>query len=308
MDEELLKILERIASALEKISDCLNKNHPIEGVNNKEDIGITQESISDDKIKAEFEEIKERQNLIKDYLLSRGITIKHIPVEDEADEVLNRISIFIGNRYNLIRPFLEQIKYKMNSGGTIRMDLKNNTQEEVSSICQLAADLHKIAFLEEYTYLKSPKYLLFAKPNRIPKVLNFFSGKWLERFILSQVVSLIKQVDPNIKFSYISNPQVKLPNGDDFEFDVFFEIEGDIFWFEAKTGDYQRYVEKYSKISRILNLGKNHSFMILTDITDEGADALKSLFGMNVVKIEHFSEEFLRLIKYSNPDNQMMIT
>lgn len=304
MDEELLKILERIASALEKISNCLYKEPLLERMSNKEAIDISKESITEGEVKIEGEEIKEklqRQYLIIDYLSSRKVTIKHISPEDKADEILDKLSISMGNRYNLIKSFYERIKNKMNSGGTIRMDLKDKTQEEISGICQLSKNFHEIAFLEEYTYLKAPKYLLFAKPNRIPEALNFFSGKWLERFIRTQVISLIRQVNPNIKFSYISNPQVKLPNGDDFELDFLFEIEGEIYWFEVKTGDYQRYVKKYSTVSKILNLDESHSFMILTDIAVPGAKALKSLFNMNIIKIENFSEEFLKMIiRYSD--------
>ena len=61
--------------------------------------------------------------------------------------------------------------------------------------------------------------------------------------------------------------------------------------------------KKYSTVSKILNLDEEHSFMILTDITESGALALKNLFSMNVNKIEKFSEEFLKLIiKYSSPN------
>jgi hypothetical protein len=182
MNEELLKILERIASALEKISDILNK----ENIDIPKNSVIEESFSTEDKDKIENEVIKERQHLIEDFLSSRKVIIRHIPPEDEADEILDRISIFIGNRYNLIKPFLQQIKNKMNSGGTIKLDLKTKTQEEISSICHLAKNLHEIAFLEEYTYLKSPKYLLFAKPNRIPEALNFFSG--VKSYILCKFV------------------------------------------------------------------------------------------------------------------------
>lgn len=302
-EKELLKILERIAIALEKISESLSakSNYSMQDENGKESPYIPVNlSISINKeANVEIESLKERQKIIIDFLLSRNIEIKYIPPEDEADEILDNISIFMGNRFNLIKPFLEQLKAQMNLGGTIKMNLKNKSQEEISSICQLCTRLYEIAFLEEYTYLKSPRYLLFARPNRIPKVLNFFSGEWLERFIRSQAVSLIKQVNSNLHFSYISNIQIKLPNKDDFELDFLLEIENEIYWFEAKSGDYQRYIDKYSKVSKMLDLDIHHSFMVLTDISETGAEALKKLFNMNVVKVEKFSEEFLNcVLKY----------
>lgn len=51
-------------------------------------------------------------------------------------------------------------------------------------------------------------------------------------------------------------------------------------------------------------MDSNHSFMILTDITESGAVALRGLFGMNAVKIEKFSEAYLDLIiKYQISDS-----
>lgn len=301
MDERFMRSLERIASALERIADSLDRQNI-----NISKVGIKEESFptfmnNEEQDKIQSEVITERRHIIEEFLSNHKVTIRHIPPENEGDKLLDEIAVFIGNRYNLVRSFLEQIKNKMNSGEYIKMLLKDKTQEEISSICQLATNLHTIAFLEEYKYQKSPKYVLFARPNRIPKALNFFSGQWLERFIRSEVVSLIRKVNPYTKFSYISNPLIKLPNGDDFELDILFEIEGEIFWFEAKSGDYQRYIEKYSRFSKILNLDIDHCYMILTDITPAGAQALRGLFNMKVVRIEDFHEEFLKsLEKFSD--------
>jgi len=302
-----LKVFERIAFALEKIADSLNKDKI-----NKYPLGEPLDNMLDEnKVKIPIDAIEKyllTQNVnikniptgeeIERFLLTHNVSIKNIPPEEEADEILDKISIFMGYRYSLIKPFYKQIKYNMNSGGTITIDLKNKTQEEISAICQLASWLHEIAFLEEYNYLKSPRFLLFAKPNRIPKALNFFSGKWLERFVKLQVISLLQQVNPNLKFSYLLNPQIKLPNGDDFELDSLFAIENEIYWFETKTGKKkQKYIQKYSKVSQILKLRMNSCFIILTDITPSVADDLKKMFSLNVVPIEKFSEEFLKSIK-----------
>lgn len=65
-----------------------------------------------DKIKVECKQIKQKQCLLKDYLLSRKVIIKRKPEEDKSDEILNRISIFIENRYNLIDHFLSKLNIK----------------------------------------------------------------------------------------------------------------------------------------------------------------------------------------------------
>lgn len=238
---------------------------------------------------------------IQDFLISKGIQIKTVPSEQEGDESLNKIAIFMGNRYSRIRKFYDKLKSSMNSGNSFTISLRNDTQEQISNICQLAHNLYEIAFLEEYKYQKSPKFILYARPSRMPKCLNFLSGQWLERFVKEQVIQLVQSINPQLRYSYLLNPQIILPNGNDFELDVIFKIEEDIFWFEAKTGEYQRYVEKYSKMSSILNLDKEHSYMILTDVSENSTKALSSLFKMTVVNIEEFAEQLKQsLDKYAS--------
>ena len=88
-----------------------------------------------------------------------------------------------------------------------------------------------------------------------------------------------------------------MPNGNDFELDVIFKIEDEIFWFEAKTGDYQRHVEKYSRMSSMMDLDQEHSYMILTDVQESSTKALTSLFKMKVVNVENFAEEIQQFLQ-----------
>lgn len=294
---DLKDVLERIANALEKIANNLTEKSAQNIVkNNNTEINLENKSeILINENKAFLNDYSE----IEDFLNSKNISIKNIPDETEIDETLDKIAFFMGQRYSHINKIYKLIKSNLNTGRTFRLDLKNQPQEQISSITQLCNNLSQIAFLEAYKYYRSPTYILYAKVNRIPKALNFFSGGWLERFIKKAIIeSIHKNSFPvPINFSYLKNPQILLPNGDDFELDLLFKIESEIFWFEAKTGDYQKYISKYSKMANILELDNNHSFMILTDITETAASALHSLFNMTVIKIDDFYQFFFDIIK-----------
>jgi len=298
MNVEKIEIyLARIADALEKISEKIdneNTTSVIETINNIEGTVIETENISNIFIKDNSELIR--------FLNSKNINVKVVKPEDEADDIMDNIALFMGNRYSKIKKIYDLIKRHMNSGRSFRIDLKNLQQDEVSSITQLCSNLYQIAFLEEYRYYKSPKFLLFGKVNRIPRAQNFFSGGWLERYIKTAIIKTIEK--HQVSYSYLKNPQIVLPNGDDFELDILFKIENEIYWIEAKTGEYQRYVQKYSNMSQILNLDYEHSFMVLTDINVGAANALKSIFKMTVYRIDEFSEEFKKRISHIlNDDN-----
>jgi hypothetical protein len=241
------------------------------------------------------------RNELQDFLKTRGIQIKSIPPRQECDDILDRLAMFMGNRYSSIEKLYARIKSNMDRGYSFTINLKNLPQEQIANICQLATRLHDLTFLEEYRYQKSPHFILSAKPSRNPKALSFFSGQWLERFVKDRTIEAIRKTHLELQYSYLLNPQIILPNGDDFELDAIFKIGNDIFWFEAKTGNYQRYLEKYAKISSILGLDREHSFMILTDVSETSAQELSSLFQMKVVNIESFVDHLDRAFEKLRP-------
>lgn len=302
-DEKLINILERIAVALENIAGKETiKNSIIDSSNEQ----VFEQSETIDEIVNEQVIQVNDINPIFRFLADRNIQVKTFQTDEEIDDVLDNIALFMGNRYNRIKKVYNSIKSKLNSGTGFRLDLKNATQEEVSYSCQLCNTLHQIAFLSEYKYFKSPQFLINAKPNRIPTAINFFTGQWLERFIKTEVKNTIRKLERPVKFAYLTNPQIILPNGDDFELDVLFYIEDEIFWFEAKTGEYQNYVDKYSRMAKLMQLDSKHAFMVLTEVNEPNCVALKKVFGMEVVNIESFSEKFQNAINHLNEEKNAL--
>ena len=300
-NNELRSLLERIAIALERIADVLTEKTDKATYEEHDDKDIKEvETYEDDDVLKNTTE-EDEFDVIEEFLNGRGIKIKTVPPEDAADEVINSLSEFLGKNYDGLRELLTKIKRNMQQGGFITISLKDYSQKDVSNVCQFSTRLHEIAFLEQYKYFKSPRYLIKAKTTTLPAAQNFFSGKWLERFVLLSVqraVNLVsKELDKDIEFSYLLNPQVILPNGDDFELDLIFHVNGSFYWIEAKSGNYQQHISKYSKMSRILNLDFEHSIMVLTDISPDKAAALTSLFSMTVLSLSQLEGMLIETIK-----------
>ncbi len=294
---EITTLLERIAIALERIADSLARTDQSEDMSGTVD---SEPPVASEPIEP-APPINDITGL-RDFLASRGISIKTIPPEQESDETLDKIALFIGNRLESVKGVLNSIKANMNAGRPFSLNLRNESQQTVADTTNLCTNLYNIAFLTAYRYQKSPAYQLYATPSTSPRALNFYSGQWLERFVKTQVVSLLK--GESLKFSYICNAQISLPNGNDFELDMLFETEGEVFWLEAKTGDYRKHIEKYSKMSKIIGLDRLHTFMILADgaVTDSLARDLGNLFGMTVVRIEKFAEHLTKVLPVSRSE------
>lgn len=240
-------------------------------------------------------------SILEPFLNSKSIRIKARPVEDPADRVIDSLSLFLGEHYNALSSLLGKIKRAMQAGTPIFESLRGRSQQDINSVCQFCTRLHEVAFLEQYRYFRSPTNLIKAKTTTLPKAQRFFGGQWLERFILQKVKVIHAQVASEVTgalgFEYLINPEITLPNGDDFELDILAAFGSSIYWIEAKSGDYQQHASKYSKFARRLGLDDEHSFMVLTDLPDDRCDALSSLFSMTVCNLRTFEDKLLSVAR-----------
>ena len=139
-DEKLINILERIAVALEKIS---NKETVVNSIFDSSNRQVLEESETTNEIQDEQTIQINDINPILRFLAERNIQVKTFQTDEEIDDVLDNIALFMGNRYNRVKKIYNSIKSKLNSGTGFRLDLKNATQEEVSYSCQLTSVQNK---------------------------------------------------------------------------------------------------------------------------------------------------------------------
>lgn len=285
--ERIALVLERLASRVEAQAGMANSG-PIDAAAKASSTG----SVLHDPPPA---------SLLERFLDSKGIRIKVRVAEDPADQIIDRLSLYLGERYEALSSLLAKIKRAMQTGAPITESLKGRPQADVGAACQFCTLLHEVAFLEQYQYLRSPVYLIRAKTTTLPRAQRFFGGQWLERFILQEVKAVQTRVAAEVPglpaLEYLVNPQITLPNGDDFELDILAAIGGSIYWIEAKSGDYQQHIAKYSKFARLLGLGVERSFMVLTDLREDRCEALSSLFSMTVCNLRTNEDKLLRIVR-----------
>jgi len=296
-NDKIEALLERIAIALERLVAVTSAGADLcEGLSSSEASRQSQEQ-------ADFGDraSQPRPSVLESFLDSKGIGIKVLPPNDAADQIIDSLALYLGERYNALSDLLLKIKRAMQAGAPITHSLKGRSQEDVSSACQFCTRLHEVAFLEEYQYFRSPVYLIKARTTTLPRAQRFFGGQWLERFILQKIKSVHAQIAAEVSgkldFEYLINPQIVLPNGDDFELDILAAIGSSVYWIEAKSGDYQQHVSKYSRFARLLGLDYAHSLMVLTDVPDHRCDALSSLYSMSVCNLQTIEEKLLEVVR-----------
>jgi|YNPMSStandDraft_1061717.scaffolds.fasta_scaffold20042_1 hypothetical protein len=227
------------------------------------------------------------------FLESRGIRVRRVPPPTPADPVLDRTAVQLATRYPQLREILARIKNTMQTGGTWYQKLAGRPAEEIGACCQFCHQLHQLAFLTEYRYYRSPRCLIEARTSSDPLAQNFFSGQWLERYVRCEVQAVAGADGPGL--ALLANSQVVLPNHADFELDLLVAFDGRVFWIEAKSGQYQQYLRKYSEVARMLGLGRDQAIVVLAEAAPAVCEGLTSLFGMTVCQAPDFSRVFREL-------------
>jgi len=294
------KLLERIAISLETIVELAHDQ------NGDNDSTPQPDSEIDSHETKSTSNDNQRNEIIKSYLDKRAIQIRRLPEPNASDDLINSLALYLGDNYDAIERLYKMIKRTMQKGESFKLHIANDSQKAISSMCQFSHRLYQSAFLADYKYLKSPQFLITARSSCLPHVQNFFSGQWLERYILQKMIEVVEshahKQGTHMKWSYLINPQIILPNEDDFELDILFEVQETIYWVEAKTGDYQSYIDKYSKMSKILDIDNEHAFMVLTNVDESVCDSLSAIFSMNVCSIHTFMDSFAKVLTHDESD------
>lgn len=233
-------------------------------------------------------------NSILNFLHSKKIAIKNYR-ENLNDDIFLKLSNYLGSRFTHLKDLYSTIKPSLSSGGSFYYNMQNKPQDVIAYSTQFCSMLHQNAFLSTYNYKKAAKSIT-GTPQRIGQVINFFTGAWLENYIMNFLLKCLetKGID---NFSFVQNCQIELQNGDDFELDMVFVINGIPLWIECKTGDYQRYITKYSDFRKKLGTEVQNSILIISDLPEGLSKNLSSTFQLTVVDLEEGKNYIQNLIE-----------
>jgi hypothetical protein len=286
---QLLDEQRRTAAAIEQLATQLQK------LSHTQSIRQTSTQLRLPKIASEHD--LANVPALNQFLAERGIAIKTLRARQDYDDVHDELSLLLGSKYYSISPLLDSIKRTMQLGHTFNLNISQHSQTAIADMTLIGRKLHDLAFLTMYHYQKAPRFLLAARPNTVPEVQNFFSGQWLERYIMQMFMGIGQDVQAQLGET-ILNPQIVLPNGDDFELDLLAIANSRVYWIECKTRSYQEHITKYSRFAQLLKLPAAQTIMVLPDAHESLTQNLSRMFGMHVVNLtelhDHLDRELSR--------------
>lgn len=231
---------------------------------------------------------EERTSLLLSWLKNQHIDVKEYRRPEDEDEVFDALSMFLGDKYESLSRLHDLIRKNLQTGSSFSLNLSGKSQEEIANNTNFCSQLNVYAFLSSYHYNSSAK-TIYATPQKMGKVTNFFNGGWFERFVVKKISALFSE--NGLSYECLSNPKIVLQNGDSHELDMlFFEGEQPL-WIECKTGDYQAYINKYSTIRKTISVPKRRSVLIVLGIADALSAKLTSIFDITVASQGNFLEK-----------------
>lgn len=164
----------------------------------------------------------------------------------------------------------------------------------ISDICQFARDLHSNGFLTRSQYFKDTRKLIFD-PQRDGRVINFFTGDWLERYILLAALERAETLLPEgVKPEALTKAVVTLQDDQETELDILLGLPDRVIWIECKTGDWQEHAVKFGRVARQLAIPPDQAALVLLDsMTPEQKRNASVLSRMTVIspeEVENFVE------------------
>jgi hypothetical protein len=237
---------------------------------------------------ADTAEVPQTVDLEK-WLRDRDITIKQRRLQNPFDASFDRLAVFLGRHFENLRAFYGAIKTRLAGRSYPRsLSLQKLPPEQISELIKFGQDLHRNGFLKDFRYLKHDRLIRFD-PQADGRVTNFFTGGWLERYVVLSATEYLTKQQPESPVVTLMNPQVVLPNGQDFEVDILMASSSTVLWFECKTGaNYPAYVTKYGTVAQqFMQMDRNHAALVLLEELTEEEKANNSQFAqMSVLNLD----------------------
>jgi hypothetical protein len=236
----------------------------------------------------------------KAWLNSQGISIDEFRNTEgsELSQRLVELSIFLGNNYTSLKSFHNKLAHSSETGSRFRFSLQSRTQDDIRIHTSFASMLQKLGYLSHYFYSKTEK-VMNVTPHRNDEITRFLWGDWFEKYIYDKTKKIL--ISQNVDFDFTINPEVKFPNGDTYELDLFISANGRPIWIECKAGkNYDAYLHQYSNQRKILAVPKQNAFVVSLQLEKNEATMRSELWDVTIVNPEMLTDALMLALNNSS--------
>jgi hypothetical protein len=237
--------------------------------------------------------------LLVDYLKTRDVLVFEGQDELARNEAFDHLARHIGQHFTHLAPFYERMKRCVASGRGQRIDMDRYSEKERSAAVQLGTLLHRHGMLKDFYYHRSPKKQLRVIPTKDGEIAQFLTGGWLEIYAVWLLNRRLKARMSAAKYQVLQNVKGTLPDGREFEADLMAFIDGQFFWVECKTGQWQDYSARFRGLVKTFGCDRTSAGLLLLRAPDANtrgrATDLLEMTLLALTDLETYFDDFLKI-------------
>lgn len=207
----------------------------------------------------------------------------------------DEVAIELGENFDVLQEILEKIrKAQRNNYTSLILNLSNHSQNQIKTVTSFCRNLYEFSFVAKYFYNKNEKKAHLTLQT-IPNIVRFFNGEWLEWYVF---MKLLKHFyDSKGLFSCLRSFDIQFANDDKYEVDIFFLINSKIpVFIECKSGEFRSFIDKYSKMRKRIDIGKESFLLLALGLSDEQISGLNKMYDITFVNEKNFVTHVAGLI------------
>lgn len=200
----------------------------------------------------------------------------------DTQDFYDEVAIEIGDNFEILQEILDKImKSQHNHYSSLVLNLSNYSQSQIKIVTDFYKNLYEFSFLAKYFYNKKEKKAHLTLQT-IPNIVRFFNGEWLEWYVF---MKLLKHFYASKGlFSCLRSFEIQFANEDKYEVDIFFLINSKLpVFIECKSGEFRPFIEKYSKMRRRLDIGKESFLLLALGLSDDQIAGLNKMYDITFV-------------------------
>lgn len=224
---------------------------------------------------------------------------KHINVRTNTKAVdttgfFDEVAVAIGNDYDVLKEVMERIRFAQRKGfASSTIQLAKKTPDETRLIVDFCRQLYDYAFVAKCFHLKQENQVRLVLQNA-PATRAFFDGDWLEWYVFMTLLQLARR--GKRRYSCARNLVVTLQNGETYELDVFFLLDGDRpVCIECKSGEFRQDIERCLTLRKRLGMSRENFIMCAQGLSPEQAVGLSSMYELTFANTRDLSARLEKL-------------
>lgn len=232
---------------------------------------------------------------IVDWFNTKSISVTINTNAVDTTGFFDEAAVAIGSDYELLGEICERIRYaqqKEYNSALIYLDKKS--PEDAKALEAFARKLHEYSLVARCFLNKEEKNLRLVLQNA-PSVRRFFSGEWLEWFVLMTAVRICHE--RRAEYACARNLELSYPPNEKRELDVFFLInKTKPLYIECKTGEFRQELDKYISLKKKLNIEQKYFILCVLDLDPEQCKGLSAMHGMTFVNVQTLGQHLSSLV------------